>query len=151
MPVHLFGQCAEMDEINEIAARYGVPVIEDAAQAIRGGNIGGERAGSCSGADASAFSRRENLGGFGDGGIITTNDATLADLLRLLRVHGSRVKYHHEAVGVNSRLDTLQAAILLVKMRHLDEWTERRRANAGVSYQSFWPRPGWGSRLKQLA
>ena len=131
MPVHLFGQCAEMDAINEISARYGVPVIEDAAQAI-GAEYHGKRAGSLSRCGCFSFFPSKNLGGFGDGGMMTTDDEELAGRLRMLRVHGSKVKYYHEAVGINSRLDTLQAAILLVKMGHLEEWTEGRRANAAV-------------------
>jgi len=131
MPVHLFGQCAEMDEINAVAARFGVPVVEDAAQAI-GAEYRGRRAGSLSACGCFSFFPSKNLGGFGDGGLITTDDEVLAARLRMLRVHGSKVKYYHEAVGINSRLDTLQAAILLVKMRYLDEWTERRRANAAL-------------------
>ncbi len=129
MPVHLYGQCAAMDDIGEIAARYGVPVIEDAAQAV-GAEYRGRRAGSLSLCGCFSFFPTKNLGAFGDGGFMTTDDADLADRLRMLRVHGSRVKYHHEAVGINSRLDTLQAAILLVKMKYLDDWTARRRANA---------------------
>ena len=135
MPVHLFGQCAGMDEINGIAARHGVPVIEDAAQAI-GAEYRGRRAGSLGACGCFSFFPTKNLGGFGDGGMMTTDDEDLAARLRMLRVHGSRVKYYHEAVGINSRLDTLQAAILTVKMRHLDEWTERRRANA-AAYREF--------------
>jgi dTDP-4-amino-4,6-dideoxygalactose transaminase len=129
IPVHLYGQCAEMDAINEIAARQGVPVIEDAAQAI-GAEYKGRRAGSLALCGCFSFFPTKNLGAFGDGGMITTDDANLADRLKLLRVHGSRTKYYHETVGINSRLDSLQAAILLVKLNHLDEWTERRRANA---------------------
>lgn len=131
MPVHLYGQCAEIDEINAIAARHGVPVVEDAAQAI-GAEYHGRRAGSLSACGCFSFFPTKNLGAFGDGGFMTTDDADLADRLRMLRVHGSRVKYHHEAVGINSRLDTLQAAILLVKMKYLDEWTDGRRANAAA-------------------
>jgi dTDP-4-amino-4,6-dideoxygalactose transaminase len=135
MPVHLFGQCAEMDAINEIAARFGIPVIEDAAQAV-GAEYKGRRAGSLSLCGCFSFFPTKNLGAFGDGGMMTTDDAELAERLRVLRVHGSRTKYYHEAVGINSRLDSIQAAILMVKMKYLDEWTERRRANA-AAYAEF--------------
>ncbi|HZL56302.1 MAG TPA: DegT/DnrJ/EryC1/StrS family aminotransferase [Bryobacteraceae bacterium] len=131
VPVHLFGECAEMTAINEIAGRFGIPVIEDAAQAI-GAEFEGARAGSLGRCGCFSFFPTKNLGAFGDGGMITTDDPTLADKLRMLRVHGSRTKYYHEAVGINSRLDTLQAAILSVKMQYLEEWTEGRRANAAV-------------------
>ncbi|MDE3196842.1 MAG: DegT/DnrJ/EryC1/StrS family aminotransferase [Acidobacteriota bacterium] len=129
LPVHLFGQCADMDAINGIAARHHVPVIEDAAQAI-GAEYKGRRAGSLGWCGAFSFFPSKNLGACGDGGMITTDDERLAEKLRMLRVHGTRVRYYHELAGVNSRLDTLQAAILLVKLRHLEQWTERRRANA---------------------
>ena len=131
VPVHLFGQCAEMKPIKEIAGRYGIPVIEDAAQAI-GAEYEGRRAGSLGLCGSFSFFPSKNLGGFGDGGIITTNDAGLAETLRRLRVHGSTVKYRHEVVGVNSRLDSMQAAILLVKFGFLEEWTDLRRANAAA-------------------
>lgn len=131
MPVHLFGLCAEMDEISAIAAHYGVPVVEDAAQAI-GAEYRRKRAGSLACCGCFSFFPTKNLGGFGDGGFMTTDDPDLAERLRMLRVHGSRVKYYHEAVGINSRLDTIQAAILLVKMSHIEDWTERRRANAAL-------------------
>jgi dTDP-4-amino-4,6-dideoxygalactose transaminase len=131
MPVDLFGQCADMDAIGEIAARYGIPVIEDAAQAI-GAEYKGRRAGALSLCGSFSFFPTKNLGGFGDGGLMTTDDPQLAERLSMLRVHGSRVKYYHEAVGINSRLDSLQAAILLVKLRYLDEWTEGRRAHAAL-------------------
>jgi dTDP-4-amino-4,6-dideoxygalactose transaminase len=129
--VHLFGQCAEMAEIGRIAGRRGIPVIEDAAQAI-GAEYRGKRAGSLGWCACFSFFPSKNLGACGDAGIMTTDDASCADRMRMLRVHGSKVRYFHELVGVNSRLDTIQAAILLVKLRHLDEWTERRRANAAV-------------------
>jgi dTDP-4-amino-4,6-dideoxygalactose transaminase len=131
MPIHLFGQCAEMGAINEIGARFGIPVIEDAAQAI-GAEYEGARAGSLAWCGCFSFFPTKNLGGAGDGGMITTDDEALAEKLRMLRVHGSRTRYYHELVGINSRLDSLQAAILLVKFRYLDDWTERRRRNAAV-------------------
>ena len=129
IPVHLFGQCAEMGAINEIAKRRKVAVIEDACQAI-GAMQNGIKAGVLGDTGCFSFFPSKNLGGFGDGGLITTNDAKLHDALAMLRVHGSRVRYVHEQIGINSRLDALQAAILRVKLNHLDRWTEGRRRNA---------------------
>jgi dTDP-4-amino-4,6-dideoxygalactose transaminase len=134
MPIHLFGHCADMPAINEIAGRYGIPVIEDAAQAI-GAECGGARAGTIGYCGCFSFFPTKNLGALGDGGAITTNDEELAGQLRLLRVHGSGTTYYHRMVGVNSRLDTLQAAALLVKLKYLEEWTESRRAHA-AAYRS---------------
>jgi len=127
--VHLFGQIAEMDAISETAARSGVPVVEDACQSI-GARYKGKRAGSIGAAGCLSFFPSKNLGGFGDGGMIVTGDASLADAARMLRVHGGRERYYHDVVGINSRLDALQAAVLLVKMKHLDGWHEGRRRNA---------------------
>ncbi len=129
IPVHLFGQCADMEAINEIAKRKHIHVIEDACQAI-GAARHGKRAGALADTGCFSFFPTKNLGGFGDGGLITTDDQSLADVLSMLRVHGSRVRYLHEAVGINSRLDALQAAILHVKLKYLDQWTEGRRRNA---------------------
>lgn len=129
IPVHLFGQCADMAAINEIAKRTKVRVIEDACQAI-GAAQQGKRAGVLADVGCFSFFPTKNLGGFGDGGLMTTDDPGLADVLSMLRVHGSRVRYLHEAVGINSRLDALQAAILHVKLKYLDHWTEGRRRNA---------------------
>ncbi len=131
LPVHLFGQCAPMDRINEVAGRYGIPVIEDAAQAI-GAEYKGHRSGSMGWCGAFSFFPSKNLGGLGDGGLITTNDAGLAAKLRILREHGSEARYYHRVVGMNSRLDTLQAATLLAKFAHLEEWTGSRRAHAAT-------------------
>jgi dTDP-4-amino-4,6-dideoxygalactose transaminase len=131
LPVHLFGQCAPMDPINEVAARYGIPVIEDAAQAI-GAEYKGRRSGSMGWCSAFSFFPSKNLGGLGDGGLITTNDAELAAKLRILREHGSEARYYHRVVGMNSRLDTLQAATLLAKFAHLEAWTGSRRAHAAT-------------------
>lgn len=131
LPVHLFGQCAPMDPINEVAARYGIPVIEDAAQAI-GAEYKGRRSGSMGWCGAFSFFPSKNLGGLGDGGLITTNDGALAAKLRILREHGSEARYYHRVVGMNSRLDTLQAATLLAKFAHLEEWTGSRRAHAAT-------------------
>lgn len=131
IPIHLFGQCADMEAIGAIAGRYGIPVIEDAAQAI-GAEFQGRRAGSMGLCGCLSFFPSKNLGCFGDGGAVTTNDDALAERLRILRVHGARPKYFHKFVGLNSRLDTLQAAVLLVKLRYLDEWAEGRRRNAAT-------------------
>jgi len=135
LPVHLYGQCAEMEPILQLAAQRKVPVIEDAAQAI-GATWRGRKAGVLGQAGCFSFFPSKNLGGFGDGGMITTNDQALADRARMLRVHGSRVKYVHEAIGINSRLDALQAAVLRVKLKYLEEWTKRRQRNA-ARYESL--------------
>lgn len=129
LPVHLYGACADMDPILALGAAHGIPVIEDAAQAI-GAEYRGRRAGSMGLMGCFSFFPSKNLGGYGDGGILTTNDAALAAKLKALRVHGERERYFHEWVGINSRLDALQAAVLLVKLKHLDAWTEGRRSNA---------------------
>jgi len=129
MPVHLFGQCAEMDAILEIAERHNLPVIEDAAQAI-GAEYRGRRAGAMGAIGCFSFFPSKNLGGAGEGGLMTTDDDHLADRLRLLRVHGMQPKYYHQIVGVNSRLDALQSAVLRVKLKYLDQWSDARRRNA---------------------
>jgi dTDP-4-amino-4,6-dideoxygalactose transaminase len=129
LPVHLYGQCAEMHPILEIAGRYGIPVVEDAAQAI-GAEYHERRAGSIGLCGCFSFFPSKNLGCLGDGGMITTNDEAVAARLRILRVHGSSPKYFHKLIGVNSRLDTLKAAVLLAKLPYLDSWTEGRQANA---------------------
>ncbi|MER3422149.1 MAG: transcriptional regulator [Nitrospiraceae bacterium] len=136
IPVHLFGQCADMEAIGEIAKRRALHVIEDACQAI-GASRNGTRAGALGDTGCFSFFPSKNLGGFGDGGLITTNDARLSETLMMLRVHGSRVRYMHDLVGINSRLDSLQAAILQVKLKHLDQWAEGRRRNAGRYEQLF--------------
>lgn len=130
VPVHLFGQCADMKAINEIAKRKRVRVIEDAAQAI-GAAQDGTQAGALGDAGCLSFFPSKNLGGFGDGGAVTTNDKSLGEAVAMLRVHGSKVKYVHDVVGFNSRLDALQAAILRVKLSHLDTWAAGRHRNAG--------------------
>ena len=129
LPVHLYGQCAEMEPLMKLAGRRTLPVIEDAAQAI-GAEWRGKKAGTLGQMGCFSFFPSKNLGGFGDGGMVTTNDSSLADRVRMLRVHGSREKYLHELVGVNSRLDALQAAILRVKLTHLEGWTQGRQKNA---------------------
>lgn len=130
MPVHLFGQMADMGPLMEIARRYGLKVVEDAAQAIGSEYIGGRRAGSMGDIGCFSFFPSKNLGAFGDGGMCTTNDPTLADRLEVLRVHGGKPKYHHDVIGGNFRIDELQAAVLLVKLKYLDRWTVRRQENA---------------------
>ena len=129
IPVHLFGLCADMDAILEVAHRRGIPVVEDAAQAI-GAKFRGRVAGSMGTFGCFSFFPSKNLGGAGDGGLITTNDAELAAKLKLLRNHGSKTKYDYVLLGINSRLDALQAAILRVKLKHLERWAEGRRRNA---------------------
>lgn len=129
LPVHLFGQCAEMDPIWRIATQHGLAVVEDAAQAI-GASYRGRKAGVLGVAGCFSFFPTKNLGGAGDGGLITTDDKDLAARLRRLRVHGDAGGYQHREVGINSRLDALQAAVLSVKLGHLDEWSAARRENA---------------------
>jgi len=135
IPVHLFGLPADLNPILEVARRHRLAVIEDAAQAI-GAEYKGKRVGSFGILGCFSFFPSKNLGGAGDGGMITTQDRDLASRLRQLRVHGSREKYRYESLGTNSRLDALQAAILRVKLRHLSEWTERRR-EAASRYQKL--------------
>jgi len=129
MPVHLYGQCADMDPINEIAKRHDLIVIEDAAQAI-GAEYKGRRAGSLGDIGCFSFFPSKNLGGYGDGGMITTQSDEIADLLISLREHGQTEMYQHWTIGMNSRLDAIQAAVLMVKLRHLDAWSDGRSANA---------------------
>jgi len=131
IPVHLFGQMAPMGEIRALASERRAFVLEDAAQAI-GSRIGEARAGAIGDAGAFSFFPTKNLGGFGDGGMVTTQDTDLAERVAKLRVHGGRQMYHHEMVGTNSRLDAIQAAVLRVKLRYLDEWGEARRRNAAI-------------------
>lgn len=131
IPVHLYGQVAEMDEVMSIAGKHGVMVIEDAAQAV-GALYKEKKAGSIGAMGCFSFYPTKNLGGYGDGGFITTDEDDLADLLRRLRIHGARPKYFHAMVGVNSRLDSLQAAVLLVKLKHLPDWHEARRSRAKI-------------------
>jgi dTDP-4-amino-4,6-dideoxygalactose transaminase len=133
VPVHLFGQVADMDRLTEVAQRAGVALVEDAAQA-HGAFPAGSRAGSVGAAGSFSFSPGKNLGAFGDGGAVTTSDPELAARLRSLRDHGRALsdRYLHDHVGVNSRLDALQAGILSVKLRHLDGWTRARRAHAAA-------------------
>src|SRR5687767_11871329 len=142
MPVHLVGQSADMAAILAISERFGVPVVEDAAQAIgacyRGRPVGGIGAIGCF-----SFFPTKNLGAFGDAGLLTTSDATLARKLRAIRQHGGEVKYHHDVIGANFRLDALQAAILRVKLPHLNSWTAARRRNA-ERYESLFTQAALG-------
>jgi dTDP-4-amino-4,6-dideoxygalactose transaminase len=133
IPVHLYGQMADLGPISAIARKHNLFVLEDAAQAI-GARYYEHPAGSLGHVGALSFYPSKNLGGFGDGGMMVTNDATLAQSLARLRVHGMEPKYHHHEVGLNSRLDALQAAVLRVKLRHLESWTNRRR-EAAIRYE----------------
>src|SRR5262245_15594778 len=136
MPVHLFGLSADLDPLVEAAGRAGIPIVEDAAQAIgatyRSRTVGGIGAMGCF-----SFFPSKNLGAFGDAGMLTTNDDRLADRARLLRTHGMRPKYYHHVVGANFRMDALQAAVLRVKAPHLPAWTDARRANAAAYRELF--------------
>jgi dTDP-4-amino-4,6-dideoxygalactose transaminase len=135
-PVHLYGQCADMKALREISAKYSIPLVEDAAQAI-GAEENGVRAGAMSEIGCFSFYPSKNLGGMGDGGFMTTNDDGLARKLLALRVHGSEERYYHKWVGLNSRLDGFQGAVLRVKLPHLDKWSDRRKTNADNYRQLF--------------
>jgi dTDP-4-amino-4,6-dideoxygalactose transaminase len=149
IPVHIFGQMADMDPIMEIAKSYNLTVIEDACQAI-GAEYKGRKAGSIGHVACFSFFPTKNLGCYGDGGMVVTSDAELVDKLKRLRFHGSSKKYHHVILGYNSRLDEVQAAILRVKLKYLDNWNEKRRekaylynqllqdANVGLPYVEPW-------------
>ncbi len=136
IPIHLYGQMADMDPIMEIARRNELYVIEDAAQAI-GAELNGRRAGSIGNMGCFSFFPSKNLGGFGDGGMITTNNAELAKRVKLLRNHGYSPKYYNKVVGGNFRLDAIQAGILRVKLKYLDQWTEARQRNAATYRRLF--------------
>jgi len=136
MPVHLFGQMADMDPIMEIANKHYLAVIEDAAQSFTS-TYKGKKAGSIGTAGCFSFFPSKNLGGVGDGGIIVTNDEALCNHLSIMRNHGSKPKYYHDYVGGNFRLDPIQAAVLLVKLQHLDEWNQARRQNAAYYNKTF--------------
>jgi dTDP-4-amino-4,6-dideoxygalactose transaminase len=140
IPVHLYGQMADMGPINQIAKRHNLFVLEDAAQAI-GARYFEHPAGSLGDAGALSFYPSKNLGGFGDAGMMVTNETELGKSLARLRVHGMEPKYHHHEVGFNSRLDALQAAVLRVKLRHLEAWTNQRR-EAAACYQSLFEQLG---------
>ncbi|MDP8215157.1 MAG: DegT/DnrJ/EryC1/StrS family aminotransferase [Candidatus Euphemobacter frigidus] len=129
IPVHLYGQCADMDPILRLARERSIPVIEDAAQAI-GATYRGRKAGSMGAIGCFSFFPSKNLGACGDGGFMTTNDGSRAERLSILREHGASPKYYHSLIGINSRLDALQAGIILVKLPHLEKWHQGRRENA---------------------
>ncbi len=129
VPVHLYGQMADMEPIMQLAQRHGLLVIEDACQA-HGAEYRGRRAGSIGDAAAFSFYMSKNLGAYGEAGVVTTNSRSIAEVVAMLRNHGSTSKYEHAELGVNSRLDELQAVVLRVKLRHLDEWVARRRQHA---------------------
>jgi dTDP-4-amino-4,6-dideoxygalactose transaminase len=146
MPVHLFGQTTDMDPVLELARRFNLKVIEDAAQAIGAEYSEGRRAGSMGDVACFSFFPSKNLGAFGDAGMCTTNDPELAEKMEILRVHGGKPKYFHAVVGGNFRLDALQAVVLLVKLEHLDRWTERRQQNAAF-YDGALKELGLGASL----
>lgn len=145
LPVHLFGQCADMDDIIAIARSLGILIIEDAAQAIGAEYMSSDgslrRAGSMGNYGCFSFFPSKNLGSFGDGGMVTTNDEEAFQRLKIMRVHGSQPKYYHKVIGGNFRLDALQAGILLIKFRYLEQWTEKRRKNARI-YREVFAREG---------
>ncbi len=137
MPVHLYGQAADMDALSALARRYDLAVIEDAAQAIGTETADGARVGSLGDIGCFSFFPSKNLGAFGDAGLCTTQDAALAERMRVLRVHGGQPKYFHALIGGNFRIDELQAAVLRVKLKYLDEWTEGRQRNAAFYDAAF--------------
>jgi dTDP-4-amino-4,6-dideoxygalactose transaminase len=150
IPVHLYGQACDLDGVLSVGESYGVPVIEDAAQAIGTRDTIGQTVGTRSSMGCFSFFPSKNLGGYGDGGIITTNDDELADLLRILRVHGSKPKYFHKYSGVNSRLDAIQAAVLRVKLPHLEAWHAARQNNASL-YDKLFSEAGASDTTKPLS
>ena len=145
LPVHLYGLCADMDPIMDAAREHGIPVIEDAAQAI-GATYKTRQAGSIGTIGCFSFFPSKNLGAFGDGGLVTTNDPALAHEVRLVRNHGAEPKYFHKRVGANFRLDALQAAVLRVKLPHLARWTAMRQANA-ARYDALLTSAGLSDRV----
>jgi dTDP-4-amino-4,6-dideoxygalactose transaminase len=146
MPVHLYGQSADMDPLMAIAKDHGLKVIEDAAQAI-GTEYRGVRVGSIGDIGCFSFFPSKNLGAFGDAGLVTTNDADLAESMRVLRVHGGKPKYFHAVIGGNFRIDELQAAVLRVKLKYLDGWTKARQRNAAF-YDAAFAAAGLADKLK---
>jgi dTDP-4-amino-4,6-dideoxygalactose transaminase len=137
IPVHLYGQSAEMDEIEAIAQAYGLRIVEDGAQAIGVQYKDGRRVGTIGDIGCFSFFPSKNLGCFGDGGLVVTNDPALAETLRIMRVHGGKPKYYHKTIGGNFRLDAIQAAVLNVKLPHLGDWSARRRENAATYTHLF--------------
>ena len=147
LPVHLFGRCADLTALRQLALEHRLRLIEDAAQAIGAQCAGGARAGSLGDVGCLSFFPTKNLGAFGDAGMCTTQDPALAEHLRVLRVHGAKPRYHHAFIGGNFRLDALQAAVLQIKLRHLDGWTAARARNAGIYAQAF-ARAGLRERIE---
>jgi dTDP-4-amino-4,6-dideoxygalactose transaminase len=137
MPVHLYGQCADMDALGKLAKRFGLSLIEDAAQAIGSECPGGRRAAGIGDVGCLSFFPTKNLGAFGDAGMVVTNDDALAEKLRILRVHGGEPKYYHSVIGGNFRIDEIQAAVLRVKFRHLEDWHRSRQRNAAYYDRAF--------------
>lgn len=146
MPVHLYGQCADMEPILRVAREHDLAVIEDAAQAIGAEYRDGRRAGSMGNLGCLSFFPSKNLGAVGDGGMVVTNDEHLADQVRLLRTHGGRPKYYHKVIGGNFRLDTIQASVLNVKLAYLDHWTELRQQHA-ERYENLFKESGLPERV----
>lgn len=136
IPVHLFGQAADMSDIMSISQKHSLTVIEDTAQAM-GAEYNGKKVGTIGDIGCISFFPSKNLGAYGDAGMIVTNDKHLADRMRMIIVHGSKVRYHHDILGLNSRLDTIQAAVLNVKLKHLDEWNNKRRTFAEAYNKLF--------------
>ena len=146
IPVHLYGQMADMDPLMDIARRHNLRVVEDAAQAIGSEYTKGRRAGSMGDIGCFSFFPSKNLGAFGDGGMCTTNDPGLAERLNIMRVHGGMPKYYHSVIGGNFRLDELQAAVLIVKLKYLDSWTAARQSNARF-YDAAFAKVGLGGKV----
>ena len=146
MPVHLYGQMADMDALMAIARKYKLRVIEDAAQSIGSEDAAGRRACSIGDIGCLSFFPTKNLGAFGDAGMCVANDAALAERLEIFRVHGGKPKYYHAFVGGNFRLDEIQAVVLSIKLRHLDAWTEGRQRNAGI-YRELFQHAGLGGKV----
>jgi dTDP-4-amino-4,6-dideoxygalactose transaminase len=146
IPVHLFGRVADTDAILSVAQRHGIFVIEDAAQAIGARDRQGRQAGTVGHLGCFSFFPSKNLGAFGDGGMVVTNNPQLGETVRILRVHGGKPKYYHRLVGGNFRLDAIQAAVLRVKLRHLDKWTQARRRNAD-HYRALFQAEELGDRV----
>ena len=153
LPVHLYGQCADMDRFVQLGEQFGAAIVEDAAQAF-GAGWKGKKAGSLGKTAAFSFYPTKNLSAYGDGGCVTTDDEALAEHVRRLRNHGSQRRYHHEEIGWNSRLDAIQAAVLRVKLKHIDDWNQKRRMGA-CKYQGLFAAAGLiengASRVNQQA
>ncbi|MGE5805843.1 MAG: DegT/DnrJ/EryC1/StrS family aminotransferase [Ignavibacteria bacterium] len=137
IPVHLYGQSSEMDEVMKISKKHNIKVVEDAAQAIGAQYKDGKSAGTIGDTGCFSFFPSKNLGAFGDGGLITTNNQELAVKMKILRMHGAEPKYHHKIIGGNFRLDAIQAAVIRIKLPHLDSWSNKRRMNAELYSRLF--------------